>query len=294
MGVDGCIFVNTTNSSDFDRTPNVDSNAPSLVCLNQNTGETIWTDNSPGKDIARNQHCNPVILQNSDKIYVVIGQGDGFVRAFECETGRVVWQFDLNTKQERRQFSDANKAYSKMRLLTESPVFNGRYLYFTIGDDREASFARGGVYCIDPFGSGDVSPEILTDGKTGLNPNSKLVWVSSETDGQKVLSGIAGLCVTDKYLFAADIGGFVRCFDKLTGKLHWQHETMANVIGTPLVVGDTLYVADEQGDVEVLRAGATYEFIACMNHEFPIDSSPIYANETLFVVTRTSVFAIEK
>ena len=35
VGVDGRIFVNTTNSFDFDRTPNVDSNAPSFVCLDQ-------------------------------------------------------------------------------------------------------------------------------------------------------------------------------------------------------------------------------------------------------------------
>lgn len=45
VGVDGRIFVNTTNSVHFERTPNVDPDAPSLVCLNQDTGETIWTDN---------------------------------------------------------------------------------------------------------------------------------------------------------------------------------------------------------------------------------------------------------
>lgn len=68
----------------------------------------------------------------------------------------------------------------------------------------------------------------------------------------------------------------------------------APVIVTPLVVGDTLYVADEDGDIEVLKASAEYEFISGMFHFQPIESSPIYADETLFIVTRNKVFAIEE
>ena len=62
-----------------EKQPSVDPNAPSLVCLNQDTGETVWTDNSPGADIARNQHCNPVIFEQDGKNFVAIGQGDGDV-----------------------------------------------------------------------------------------------------------------------------------------------------------------------------------------------------------------------
>lgn len=290
VGVDGRIFVNTTNSRHYDRTPAVDPNAPSLVCLNQDSGESIWTDNSPGLDIARNQHCNPVIFQNEHKSYVAIGQGDAFVRAFECETGIMGWQFDVNTKQERQSKS----LFKKKRLLTESPVFDGRNLYFAIGEDREASFERGGIYCIDPFGSGDVSRQLIVDGQTVPNPNSKWIWEHSEKEGQKILSSIAGLCVTSKFLFAADIDGSVKCFDKLTGKLHWLHDTQSTVIGTPLVVGDSLYVTDEEGDVDVLRASENYELIGSMNHGSPIESSPIYAEGTLFIVTRRNVYAIGK
>ena len=95
--------MNTTNSCHLELSPNVDPNAPSLVCLNQDTGETIWTDNSPGENIARNQHCNPAIFRNGEKNFVTIGQGDGFVRAFDCETGAVAWKFELNSQQERSQ-----------------------------------------------------------------------------------------------------------------------------------------------------------------------------------------------
>lgn len=294
VGVDGRIFVNTTNSFNFGATPEVDPVAPSFVCLDQETGTTIWMDNSPGADIARNQHCNPVIFRFGNRNYVAIGQGDGFVRAFECETGKVVWKFDLNTKQERSEIKNATIAYTKTRLLTESPVFDGRYLYFVIGTDREASFGRGGVYCIDPFASGDISSEIVTNGEPVANPNSKLVWQSPEAEGKAIQPSIAGLCVTEKSLFAADIDGFVRCLDKSTGTQRWLHDAHSNVIGTPLVVGDTLYIASEDGDVTVLSATAGYEHIATMHHESPFESSPVYANDTLFLLTRRRLYAVGK
>ena len=288
VGVDGRIFVNTTNSFRYEDEPRVDPNAPSLVCLSQDTGETVWTDNSPGADIFRNQHCNPVIFQQNGQNYVAIGQGDGFVRAFESQTGKLKWQFDLNTLAERR----AKNAYAKRRLLTESPVFDGERLYFVIGADREGGVERGGIYCIDPFGSGDVSPEIIVQNSSLKNRNSKLIWEHSEFEGMQVHISTAGLCVTPSFLFSADIDGMVKCFDKRSGKLHWKHDMQAPVIATPLVVGDTLYVADEDGDIEVLKASAGYEFISGMNHAQPIESSPIYADETLFIVTRNKVFAI--
>ncbi len=235
-----------------------------------------------------------MIFRNGEEYFVAIGQGDGLVRAFDCVTGAVAWKYELNTQQDRSNIIQGGRTFAKMRLLTESPVFDGRYLYFVVGDDRESGRVGGGVYCIDPFGGGDISPEIVFAGKPAANPNSKLIWEACVIDGQKIQASIAGLCVTDKYLFTADTDGFVRCFDKLTGTLHWSHDVFANVIGTPLVVGDTLYVADEDGDVEVLSATSTYEHIATMSHGSTFESSPVYANDTLFVVTREQIFAIGK
>jgi outer membrane protein assembly factor BamB len=292
-GVDGRIFINTTNSRHYELTPQVDPDAPSLVCLNENTGETIWTDNSPGTDIARNQYCNPVIFRNGNTNYVAIGQGDGFVRAFECETGKPVWKFDLNPRLGLKERAERGRAYSETRFLTESPSFDGRYLYFAIGDDREFTLRRtGGVYCIDPFGTGDISPEIFSDGKAAPNPNSKLVWDFTESGGKAVPVSLGGLCVTEKHVLYGDTAGIVRCFDKLAGTIHWSHETFSGVSATPLVVGDTLYIADEDGDVEVLSATSTFDHIATINHDAVISSSPVYANDTLFVVTRERLYAI--
>ena len=83
VGCDGLIFVNTTHSVSRDG-KRADPDLPSFVCLDEKTGETVWMDKSPGSNIVRNQHCNPVILQVGDRRLVAIGQGDGWVRAFEA------------------------------------------------------------------------------------------------------------------------------------------------------------------------------------------------------------------
>lgn len=57
-------------------------------------------------------------------------------------------------------------------------------------------------------------------------------------------------------------------------------------------VGDTLYVTNDMGEVMVFRASDTFELIATIDHEQPIESSPIFANETVYIVTRQKVFAV--
>jgi outer membrane protein assembly factor BamB len=270
--------------------PPLNPDGPSLVCLDQENGNTLWEDNSPGTKIARNQHCNPGIFRNADKSYVTIGQGDGFVRAFECETGKLAWQFDLNTKDDRRRFRQPSV---EAPVLTESPVFDGQNLYFVIGADREGG-AGGGIFCIDPSGSGDVSRDLEVDGKVLPNDNSKLIWeYSRDSDSEEQIScTTAGLCITDDLLIEAGFDGIVRCLDKKSGELLWKSDVYGAVIGTPLVVGDTLYVADEDGEVRILRASPTLEVIDEIYHEQPIESSVVYAEDTLIIVTRKNVFAI--
>ena len=127
----------------------------------------------------------------------------------------------------------------------------------------------------------DLPSFVCLDDKTG-QPNDTMQ------------SSVAGLCVTNEFVFASDGDGSVYCLNKSNGQMHWRHEMLATIIGTPLVVGDTLYVADEDGDLEVLRASRIYEHISSMNHRQPIESSPIYAEDSLFIVSRQNVFAIGK
>jgi outer membrane protein assembly factor BamB len=82
------------------------------------------------------------------------------------------------------------------------------------------------------------------------------------------------------------------CYDKRTGELYWTHDLNASSNTTPLIVGDQVYFADEDGDIEVLRASKEYEKLFETNQRDSFDASPVFANGTLFLQTRSSLWAI--
>lgn len=72
--------------------------APSLVCLEKATGKVVWKDNSPGKGILHVQFSSPLVAEVGGEAQVIVGQGDGWLRAFDAATGKLIWKCDLNPK----------------------------------------------------------------------------------------------------------------------------------------------------------------------------------------------------
>ncbi len=56
--------------------------APSFICLNRETGEVLWTDNSPGKNILHGQWSSPAYAVLGDVPQVIFGGGDGYLYGF--------------------------------------------------------------------------------------------------------------------------------------------------------------------------------------------------------------------
>ncbi len=91
------LFVNTSNGVDESHVNIPSPDAPSLICLDRNTGKLLWEDNSPGKNIMHGQWSS-VAYAESPVPQVLHGQGDGWLRSFDPATGKLLWQFDGNSK----------------------------------------------------------------------------------------------------------------------------------------------------------------------------------------------------
>ena len=94
----GRIFVTTNNGVGEDYTAAPKPDAPGLVCLNKDTGEVLWKDNSPGTNILVTQFASPTVTEIRGQMQVIVPQSDGWVRAFDPETGTRLWEFDINPK----------------------------------------------------------------------------------------------------------------------------------------------------------------------------------------------------
>jgi len=296
----GLIYVVTGNGVDEDRVTVPTPKAPSLVCLNAKTGKTIWQDASPGKDIMHSQLSSPLIVEVNGKSQVLMGQGDGWLRAFEAETGKLVWKCELNPKGAKY---DPNGRGDRNYVMA-TPVLYDNRIYIAPGQDPESFEGVSGLYCIDPTKKGDISIDLLTDGKTKPNPNSGVVWFyggpTTKEDQKKLKRDYyfgrtqSTVAVQDGLVYVAELAGYLHCLNARTGKVHWVHDLKRAVLGSPLWVDGKIFVPTEDGDILVFAHGKDRKEPKTIEMEATTRASPVFANGVLYVPTESRLYAIQE
>ena len=262
------IYVSTSNGQSEDHAKVPAPEAPAIIAINKNTGKLVWSDNSPGDRILNGQWSSPTLARIGDVEQVIMGQGDGWIRAYEAHTGEKLWEFDTNPK---------DSVYPRTRNeVLATAVVHGNYVYIANGQDPENGEGKGHLYCIDATKRGDIT-------RTGL------VW-----HYQKIRRSISSPAIYDGLLYYPDFSGFLHCVDARTGEVYWVHDTLAAVWGSPIVIDAKIYLGDEDGDVVILKAGKKEQVIAEINMGSSVYSTPVPANGTLFITTFTQLFALEK
>ena len=170
------VYVNTTHTVHAFQLDDLDKDTeppPSLICFHKKTGEVKWMDNSSGNLSLNPQWNNPTVIQAGGRNQVVMGQGDGWVRSFDCDTGALIWKFDINEKSARLKFGEEGPYDPFLRSVLAEPVFHNGRLFFSAGGDYEFGSVTGRLCCIDPSKTGDLSSELLSeDGEISANPDT--------------------------------------------------------------------------------------------------------------------------
>lgn len=282
------IYVNTTNAKYSGKVPAPD--APSLICLDKNTGEVVWKDNSPGENLLDVQHGSPLVTDVNGHGQVIMGQGDGWLRSFDALTGNLLWKFDINykTPSGRRNRSDRN-------YFVDTPVFYNNRIYIAGGAHRDTHPRQGRLCCIDPTKEGDVSSELEDgNGEGKPNPNSGLIWeflpVHPRNRKHRAMSSVA---IHDSLVIAPEKKGIVHCLDAQTGTEYWTHDAHSGTYGSPLIVDDKVYIATEDGDVLIFALAKRKIVLAEHRFNYAIQCSPVFANGVLYVMTQKSLYAIQ-
>ncbi len=310
------LYAITGNGCSYDGPPPAPE-APSLVCLDKRTGELIWQDASPGVNILNAQWGSPLVAEIGGRAQVIVPQGDGWMRAVDALTGELLWKFDINPKESKW----TTHSRGARNHFLAAPVFHDGRVYIASGHTPEHGEGPGRLVCIDPSKNGDISSELAVDadgnplpqrriqavdpaqGERAIaNPNSGLVWEyrTFDRDGNGTIDfeeefhrSLSNVAIKDGLLIAVDFSGLVHCLDAKTGKVHWAYDTLAAVWASPLIVDDKVYVADEDGEVAIFRLTAqSHEPLREINLNTSINSSPVFANGTLYVADRNTLFAI--
>ncbi len=287
----GRIYATTSNGQDWSHLNIPSPNAPSLVCLDANTGEYLGEEGSGISQ--RLMHCNwssPALGQVNGKDAVLFGAGDGRLYAFdpvpvpspedpEIKILPELWHY--NVVPERYFEHKYPHAEGPSEVIATPVVYRDR-AYVAIGQDPEHGEGVGNLVCV-----------ALNQPK-GEVPRDKALWT---WDGiHRSISTVSIDPATD-LLFVSDYSGYVYCLDANTGKVHWTHDMKAHIWGSTLVGDGKLYVGDEDGDLVILPATKSFDpkkdqpLFETM-FPGPIYSTPVEANGVLYLATMTHLYAI--
>jgi len=318
------LFVNTSNGVDEGHVNLPAPSAPSFIAMNKDTGKVLWTDNTPGENVLHGQWSSPAYGNLGGVNQVIFGAGDGWIYSFDADqsaaTGKPVmlWSFDANPKESKYVLGGR----ADRNHIIGTPVIYNDLVYVGVGEDPEHGEGVGHLYCIDPTKRGDVSPQlafnvkdltkpiphkrmqavVAEDGDVARpNPNSAQVWHYANYDANKngkiefeeTMHRTCGtVVIKDDLLYVADFSGLFHCLDAKTGVPYWTHDMLAAAWGSPLIVEDKVYIGDEDGDITVVKLGKELEILAENSMENSVYSTPVVANNTLFIANKDHVFAI--
>jgi outer membrane protein assembly factor BamB len=322
------LFVNTSNGVDEGHRNIPSPKAPSFLAMDRNTGKVLWKDNSPGENILHGQWSSPAAGKLGGVMQVIFGAGDGWIYSFDVmgEDGKakLLWKFDANPK--KSLYVLGGRA-TRNHIIATPTIYDGK-VYVAVGEDPEHGEGEGHLWCIDPTKRGDVSPELVynqsdlsnpiphkrlqaqvpEEGDVAKpNPNSAMVWhygagytdkdfgkkKDEEGDKPEMHRTMGSATIKNDLLYIVDFSGYIHCLDAKTGALHWTEDMLAASWGSPMIVEDKVYIGNEEGDVYIFALSKEKKQIAKVKCGSSVYTSPVVANNTLFIANRKDLFAIQ-
>jgi outer membrane protein assembly factor BamB len=260
------VFLETSNGQDENNEKVAAPNAPSFIAVDKNTGKVVWKDNSPGEKILHGQWSSPALGEVAGVQQAFFPGGDGWVYGFDARTGEKLWRFDTNPK-------DAVWPKTRNYLISTPVLYDGK-LFIATGQDPENGSGPGRMYSIDPTKRGDIT-------------ESGRLW-----QYDNLRRSISTASVLGGLVYISDFAGFVHCLDITSGKPYWTHDLLSAVWGSPYTADGKVYIGNEDGDIVILQAGKELKKLSQINMGGAVYSTPVAANDTLFIMTRNELFAI--
>ncbi len=285
--IDGdLLYLNTGNGVDNTHRKIRRPNAPSLIVVDKNTGRLIAKDDERiGNRIVHCTWASPCLGHINNQKQIIFGGGNGVCYGFKAldslpveKTLQILerlWYFNCDTNAPK----DDPHNYMRNREVSASnitgmPVFHENRVYVAAGGDIWWGKREAWLKCIDATQTGDVTG-------TGL------IW---SYDLNKHCSSTPS--VYNDLVFIADCDGVVHCIDIQSGKAYWTHDTGGEIWASTLVADGKVIIGNRRKKVFIFDAKKQKKVLAEIKLDGPIDASPIAANNTLYIATHRTLYAI--
>jgi outer membrane protein assembly factor BamB len=226
-----------------------------LAAYELRSGEQVWKvdrDEFPS-------WATPVVVTTGDRSELVVNASK-FLRGYDPMTGRELWRLPG----------------AETQVKVSSPVAGPGMVIVTGG------YPRGShpIYAIKAQQQGTIDPAGPSGFTWRLDRGSPYVPTP---------------LVYGQELYVLADNGVLAAYDVTTGARHYQQrldETPLGFSASPIAVGGYVYMASEDGDVFVVKAGKTFELVARNDMNEALMATPAVAGGMLIIRGRSHVFAI--
>lgn len=221
------------------------------------SGEPVWRtarDEIPS-------WSTPAIVENNGRTELVT-QARTFSRGYDPASGKELWRLSGNSE-----------------ITIPTPIIGWGMVIVTNG-------YRGvqPIYAIKPGGQGDITPK-------GDETTSKYVAWSTKRGGPYIPTPI----IYRDQLYVLLNNGVLAAYDVRSGRRIYQERlggTGGSFSASPVAGDGKIYLASEDGDVFVVKAGSMYELLAKNTMDQVLMATPAISNGVIFIRGLRDVFAV--
>ncbi len=230
-----------------------------LVALAAADGKELWR--TPRDGVSNHSWATPAVVRAAGRTQIVTN-GWPYIAGYDLATGKELWRLK-----------------SEGDIPTPTPIFGFDLIYVTN--------AHGGgapLYAIKPDATGDISLAAPSRTSAGV------VWSEARNGAYMQTPLLAG-----DLLYSCSDRGVLKVYDARTGKLHYTQRLGEGTTGfssSPVAADGKVYFASEEGEVYVVKAGATFELLAKNLLGEIAMASPAVSENALYYRTRGHLVAI--
>lgn len=229
-----------------------------VAALDAETGKELWRakrDEYPG-------WCTPNIYLDNGKACVVVN-GYKHRGAYDFKTGEEIWKMSGGGD-----------------IPIPTPIIGDSLIYM--------NSAHGASYPIMAIRKGARGDITLKDQQTS---NEFVSWYIPKGG-----SYIATMLLYDKYLYNCTWNGSVVCYEAATGREVYKEKLgkMKSFTGSPVASDGKIYIADEEGNVYVFKAGPEFSLLSTNSLGDICMTTPAITDNLIYFRTMKYLIAIGK
>ena len=227
---------------------NMTEGSADLVCFDADTGEEVWKDTREKKATS---WTSPIVWANALRTEVVVATAAQVI-GYAPDSGERLWTLS-NVK----------------GAASGSPCSDRERIYFGSSDP----FSKGPLVALSAGGSGDLSPE-----KANKQFDS-CAWLIDRAG-----PGMASPVSNGEYLYVVD-RNILRCYNANSGERVYQKRipNTGMIAACPVVVGNELFVVDEDGSGSLIATGPEFEVLGSGKVEDTVWASPAIVDDSIYI-----------